>query len=349
MESSLKNMVLTLLVITLVSASALSMIYNVTKGPIEESKKAKTVAALSGVLPEFDNNPAEDTVTLYIDELPAKVYTAKKGSEKVGYAVETITKKGFSGEIKLMAGFLPNGEIRNIEVLEHSETPGLGSKMTEPGNPLLVSFVGKNPADLQMKVTKEGGDIDVITASTISSRAYTDAVERAYKAFQATALGMETEEMEPVDPFEIVFPGYAGAGTIVVDAVEIEVGGVWYPVYTALRNDKVCGYAVESVAEGYHGDIKLMTGFTPAGEIYGIYIMEHGESGKFDAEMEKGDNPLITSLRGRNPLKTDMRITSEGGEIEAVTGSTVSSAAYIEAVRKASEALSKIIREDGNE
>ncbi|MCD8073119.1 MAG: RnfABCDGE type electron transport complex subunit G [Alistipes sp.] len=208
MESTLKNMILTLLAITLLSAGALSVVYSMTKDAIEESKSAKTVDALAKVLPQFDNNPAEDTVTLTANSLPVKVYTAKKGASAAGYAVETVTRQGYSGNIRLMVGFLPDGQIYNIRVLEHNETPGLGSKIADEGNPVLVSFKGKSPADLVMKVTKDGGDIDVITASTISSRAYTDAVERAYAAFRQVALGEEDSAPDAADHLPAVLPAY---------------------------------------------------------------------------------------------------------------------------------------------
>lgn len=344
MESSLKNMVLTLFAITLVSATALSVVYNMTKGPIEESKKAKTVSALAGVLPEFDNNPAENIKTIEIDGLPAKIYTAQKGDDVVGYAVETVTKQGFSGEIKMMVGFTANGEIKNIEVLEHNETPGLGSKMADEGNPLLVSFMGKNPADLKMSVKKDGGDIDVITASTISSRAYTDAVDRAYRVFQSAVLGMEVEEQEQVDPFEVVLPEYNNK--IAKTARKTTVNGVECVVYTAKQKRNTVGYAVETSAEGYHGKINMFVGYTPNREIYNICLTEHGESGKFRAAMEDENNPFVVSLKGKNPLKTNMKLVADGGEIDVISGSTVSVTACIEAIKTSSEALSKIIGED---
>jgi electron transport complex protein RnfG len=110
------------------------------------------------------------------------IYPAKNGDEIVGYAVNTYTKKGFSGNISLMAGFNPDGTIINIAVLEQKETPGLGTKMTEPG--FKDQFNGKNPADFALKVKKDGGSVDAITAATISSRAFCDAVQRAYNTLQ---------------------------------------------------------------------------------------------------------------------------------------------------------------------
>lgn len=110
------------------------------------------------------------------------VYPAKKGNEIVGYAINTYTNKGFSGTFTLMTGFKPDGSIIDITVLNQKETPGLGTKMSLPE--FRDQFKGKNPADFPLKVVKDGGQVDAITAATISSRAFCDAVQRGYNTLQ---------------------------------------------------------------------------------------------------------------------------------------------------------------------
>ncbi len=180
MKSTLSNMTAVLFGITLIASAGVGVVNLITEEPIAEAKKAATIAALTNVLPAFDETATEP---LNIDELPITVYTATKEGEVTGYAVETMTKNGFGGAIRMMVGFTPAGEVINVNVLEQSETPGLGTKMTDEGNPLITSFKGKNPADMKMAVKKDGGDVDALTAATISSRAYVDAMSRAYKAF----------------------------------------------------------------------------------------------------------------------------------------------------------------------
>jgi len=116
-------------------------------------------------------------------------YVAKKDSLYVGTAIETYTMKGFGGLVKLMVGFLPDGSIQNISVLEHKETPGLGTKMSTPK--FKDQFMGVNPAKFVLKVKKDKGDVDAITAATISSRAFSDAVQRAYDTFEKNKGGKE--------------------------------------------------------------------------------------------------------------------------------------------------------------
>ena len=186
MESTLKNMILTLLIICFTASAAVGVIYRMTEGQIAKAKIAKTSAAIGAVLPDFDNNPDEDKQVVDRDGGQLTVYTAKQGEDVIGYAIETFTNKGFGGPISLMVGFLPDGTIYKIETLKHSETPGLGDKIERKKNPQFsAQFEGKNPESFKLKVTKDGGDIDAITASTISSRAYADAVERAYEVLKS--------------------------------------------------------------------------------------------------------------------------------------------------------------------
>ena len=182
-ESTFKNMVLSLTLISLGASACLGFVYKMTKAPIELSVLNKKLSAIKEVVPDFDNNPSEEMYRLPTgDGDSLDVYPAKKDNKIVGYAVSTNTKKGFSGNISLVTGFKPDGTIFNITVLEQKETPGLGAKMTERS--FKDQFNDKNPAEFSIKVKKDGGKVDAITAATISSRAFCDAVQRAYNALQ---------------------------------------------------------------------------------------------------------------------------------------------------------------------
>lgn len=183
-ESTFINMVYVLFLVAAIAGLALGGVYNLTKEPIALAKKAKIENAIKEVLPEFDELKESYSIMSY-DGTKAKdslkFTDAYKGGEYIGTAVETYTMKGFSGLIKLMVGLKPDGTISNISVLEHKETPGLGTKMAEPK--FKDQFLDKNPASFDLKVTKDGGDVDAITAATISSRAFSDATDRAFKTF----------------------------------------------------------------------------------------------------------------------------------------------------------------------
>ena len=184
MKSSLKNMVLVLFCITLISSACVGLVNMITVDPIAKAKEAAVKAALAAVLPEFDTTEKSEHTA---DELSIIAHKATKSGKVVGYAIETATKSGFSGMIKMMVGFDTNGTIININVLEQNETPGLGAKMTEEDNPLLASIKGKSASKFNFKVRKDGGEVDALTAATISSRAYAEAVARAYQVFEVVA------------------------------------------------------------------------------------------------------------------------------------------------------------------
>ncbi len=182
-ESTLKNMVLSLTLIALGASACLGFVYELTKGPIELSILNKKLEAIKQVVPEFNNNPDEEMFRLATGEGDSlDIYPAKTDGVITGYAVNTYTNSGFSGYIGLMAGFKPDGSIINITVLSQKETPGLGTKMADAE--FKDQFNGKNPSDFQLKVKKDGGPVDAITAATISSRAFCDAVQRAYNTLQ---------------------------------------------------------------------------------------------------------------------------------------------------------------------
>ena len=192
MKSTLVNMTAVLFGITLVASAGVGVVNMITEEPIALAKEAATKEALTQVLPAFDATATEE---LMIDELPVTVYTATKGDAVTGYAVQTMTKQGFNGVVRLMVGFTPEGEVVNVNVLEQAETPGLGTKMADEGNPLLGSIQGqkleeKKLVDGKLAVTKDGGDVDALTAATISSRAYVDAVNRAWMAYKSVATGV---------------------------------------------------------------------------------------------------------------------------------------------------------------
>ena len=189
MKSSLKNMVLVLFCITLVSSACVGLVNMITVEPIAKAKAAAVQAALAEVLPEFDATESSEHLA---DELMIVAHKATKDGKVVGYAIESATKNGFSGLVRLMVGFDAKGTILNVNVLEQAETPGLGAKMTEEGNPLLASIQGKVASKVKLTVKKDGGDVDALTAATISSRAYAEAVARAFEVFEVAA-GLDDE------------------------------------------------------------------------------------------------------------------------------------------------------------
>jgi electron transport complex protein RnfG len=176
LESTFKNMVLSLVIISMVAAGALAGVYILTLENINAQKLAKQEAAKLAVLAGHED----------------------------GTAIETSVD-GFGGVFRVMVGFDAEGNILGYEILEHQETPGLGSHMThwfknadKPGQ----NIIGRK-ATGAFAVSKDGGDVDAITAATITSRAFLKAINQAYAEFHgveahtgASQLNNENKEEE---------------------------------------------------------------------------------------------------------------------------------------------------------
>lgn len=182
LESTVRNMFVSLTVICLVCSALLGGAYAITKDKIDEAEVNKQNEAIARVVPEFDNIPSEEVFEVELEGKKYAVYPAKLSGEVVGYAINT-SATGFSGPVVIMVGITAEGRIFNTVPVSHAETPGLGAKISEEGNPFVEQFRDMDPSATVLKVKKDGGDIDAITASTITSRAYTAAVESAWMVF----------------------------------------------------------------------------------------------------------------------------------------------------------------------
>ena len=181
-QSTFKNMSLCLLVICLVCSGLLAGVYALTKEPIDAAAKGKNEAAIMEVLPETAVAVEEERTV----EFEGASYTYNLGYDEQGNTVGcaiNVAPVGFGGPIAIKVGFDVNGVIWNTKVLSQAETPGLGAKCVESA--FSAQFKGFNPAEKTLAVKKDGGDVDAITASTITSRAYTDGIALAVKVFQA--------------------------------------------------------------------------------------------------------------------------------------------------------------------
>lgn len=178
-------MVASLTAITVVVGALLGLVNDVTKDPIAEAAKAKQQAAILAVVPG-ENVTVGDVVKA---EAPngteAEIYEVTSNGQLLGKAVKATSKNGFGGNIVVMFGFNPAGDILGYSVLDCSnETPGLGAKMPDwfqKGQK--GDVIGKNPGKNNLTVSKDGGEVDAITAATISSRAFLDALAQATAVF----------------------------------------------------------------------------------------------------------------------------------------------------------------------
>ena len=181
-QSSFKNMTICLLAICLVCSGLLAGVYALTAEPIAAAAAAKNEAAIKEVLPETAVTIEEERTVEFEGASYAYNLAYDEQGNTVGCAIN-VTPVGFGGPIVIKVGFDADGVICNTKVLSQAETPGLGAKCVEPA--FSEQFKGFDPAQKKLAVKKDGGDVDAITASTITSRAYTDGLALAAKVFQA--------------------------------------------------------------------------------------------------------------------------------------------------------------------
>ena len=195
-------MLLVLTGVTAISVALLAFVNELTKQPIAQANAKALSDAVSAVVPGFDNDPIADKKVQEVNGVQYFVYPATKGGEYIGAAIEAVAM-GFGGELKVLVGFDADGKIIDYSLLSHAETPGLGSKAADwfkRGNKGDVT--GINPGETPLKVSKDGGQVDAITASTITSRAFLNAVNAAYAAYagQETSDGTTGASQKAAEP-----------------------------------------------------------------------------------------------------------------------------------------------------
>ena len=174
--------VITLVGIAVISAFVLGYVHNKTLEPIKKAKDNQELAAISEVVDSFDNNPFAEKMVITTKNKKHKLvmYPARQKGKLKSVAIKTHTNAGFGGRIEVMAGFNVDGSIKSYKIISSNETPGLGSKIDEPK--FKEQFAGFHPNRQILKVRQDGGDIDAVTAATISSRALLKALSRAFDA-----------------------------------------------------------------------------------------------------------------------------------------------------------------------
>lgn len=188
LESSLLNMVVVLTLVSVITGGLLAAVNSVTEGPIKEQKEKALADGIKAVVGREDIKVTDDvTIKSSVDgkerEYIAHCVADEKG-EPVGVAIESASQ-GFSGDVKILVGFDNAGVIKGYTILEHAETPGLGARAVDwfqKGQK--GDIIGQEPGKGKLTVSKDGGQIDAITAATITSRAFLKAVNNAYEVYK---------------------------------------------------------------------------------------------------------------------------------------------------------------------
>ena len=191
LKSSILNMVIVLTVVSLVAALVLALVNEVTTGPIRQ----QAINEINNGIKDVMSTPSlkvtnTDTISVSNDGTVSKYVihnTETANGKPLGAAIESSVM-GFGGELKILVGISNDYKVLGYKILQSSETPGLGQKADKwfqkdgKGN-----VIGRQLSDGKpLSVSKDGGDVDAITSSTITSRAFLKAVNQAYQAYRSS-------------------------------------------------------------------------------------------------------------------------------------------------------------------
>ncbi len=183
------KLVLVLTLITAGSGLALSLVEKFTREPIAHQRRLQMLQALQAVLPASDNAPDQDRIELVVgtdrkgQPLKRSFYRGRMGADPSGVAFQVRAPDGYSGNIDIMVGVRPSGEVNGIQILTHAETPGLGDKIEEGW--FREQFAGKGLDNADWRVKKDGGEFDQISGATISPRVVVAAVKKGLEFFRS--------------------------------------------------------------------------------------------------------------------------------------------------------------------
>ncbi|MBI5039150.1 MAG: RnfABCDGE type electron transport complex subunit G [Nitrospirae bacterium] len=183
------RLIIVLTVICLVATIALARVYDITKGPIAEQERLRTVSAIKAVLPAFNNDIDKDAREVVVGrdkkdrDIKIKFYTGKMDEVPVGVAFQMTAPDGYAGDISILMGVTPEGKITGIEIISQRETPGLGNKILQ--EVWRGEFKGRSLEDgPKLAVKKDGGEIDQFSGATISPRAVANVVKRGLEMYR---------------------------------------------------------------------------------------------------------------------------------------------------------------------
>lgn len=172
--------VIILVLIAIFAGIALSSVYLGTKDKIAEVKRQELKEALRKVMPFLKDNYTE--IVYQYENEEVTIYKVEEDGKIVGAALKLSTSKGYSGNISFLLGVNASKKVAGVYILEHKETPGLGTKATS--KKWWGQFLEKGFDNFKFKVKKDGGDVDAITAATITSRAVTGGIEKGLKIYE---------------------------------------------------------------------------------------------------------------------------------------------------------------------
>lgn len=315
----------TLFAICAVAALVLGVTNNITAPVIEERNIQASNKARKIVLPEADDFKKLDGMN---SDMILEVYEGIKDGKVIGYTIET-SSKGYGGAIESMVGISKDGKITGVEIGNHSETPGLGSKATEPEfkNQYLDKAVS-NPLLVVKGSANNENEISAISGATITSNGVTNGVNAAMKIYneKLSENANDTSQNENIDPKLKIFENAT------FKEVKDKASGEVINVYEAIENNKLIGYIFDTQTDGYGGKTEALVGITIDGKIKGVELGSNTKKNQYASSAF--DTGLQKQFKDKSAKKLELvsKYPEDDNDIQAVSGATISSKSIVDAV-----------------
>jgi len=325
----------TLFGICAVAALILGVTNNITAPVIEERNIQASNEARKIVLPDADEFKKLDDIN---SDMVVEVYEGIKGNNVVGYTIKT-SSKGYGGAIESMVGISKDGKITGVEIGNHSETPGLGSKATEPTfkNQYLDKDVSKPLLVVKGSANNEN-EISAISGATITSNGITNGVNAAMKIYneKLSENANQSSQNENIDPKLKIFENAT------FKDVSKTIDGEVVNLYEAIENSQLIGYIFDTQTDGYGGKTEVLVGITVDGKIKGVELGSNTKKNQYaSSAFDTGLQKQFENKSAKN-LELVSELSGDDNDIQAVSGATISSKSIVDAVNVAINLFNKM-------